>query len=166
VDWTAAIPVEVEHVRPAPVAYAQAYLEMDRAYLGLDVPAYPTELEVALAERPAVKVRVPVRRRPPVYLAPADIEALVRAYFTEADVQQAINVIYCESRFNANAKNPRSSAAGLFQHLAGWYEGRWGVTGVFDPYDPEQSVRAGAALVYGTSSGWSNWDASRRCWTG
>ncbi len=168
--YVPATPVRTVHLRPAPVEHASAYLEMSVNYLGLETLAYPDELDTAFEVRQTARevrqVSKTTRRRTPNHIVPADIEALVRTDFNEVDVQRAINVIFCESRFDANAKNPRSTASGLFQHLEGWWSGAWGVTGVFDPFDPEQSVKAGAALVYGTSSGWGNWNPSRHCWGG
>lgn len=91
-------------------------------------------------------------------------QPLVALYFDESDVTKALNIIRCESGGNPYADNPTSSAAGLFQHLAGWYNGAWGLTGQFDPYNPQQSIKAGAQLVYDTGSSWGNWNASAGCW--
>ncbi len=165
-SWSTPDPVPVAHSLPEPVVRAIQYLDMEEKYLGLDAPAYPVELNAAIEQRPTKSARISssYKRPAPNYVAPAEIEALVAAYFKPEDVQQAINIIFCESRFDANAKNPRSTASGLFQHLEGWWSGAWGVTGSFDPFDPEQSIKAGAALAYNTKSGWSNWNPSRHCW--
>jgi hypothetical protein len=56
--------------------------------------------------------------------------------------QQAFNIIWCESRGNPNAKNPRSTATGLFQILNG-------------PFDPEANVRL-AFQMY-SKRGWQPW---------
>jgi hypothetical protein len=48
-----------------------------------------------------------------------------------------------ESGLNPNAKNPKSSAAGLFQIIKGTQK-QYGVT---DPYNPVQSARAAAQLA-------------------
>ena len=89
---------------------------------------------------------------------------LVEQHFYADDVTRALDIIRCESGGNPHADNPTSSAAGLFQHLQGWYSGDWGLTGTFDPYDPAQSIRAGAQLAYDTGSSWGNWTASAGCW--
>ena len=44
---------------------------------------------------------------------------LVAAYFPAGEVDRALCIMQHESRGNPNAKNPRSSAAGLFQFLRG-----------------------------------------------
>ncbi|NNC93178.1 MAG: hypothetical protein HKN80_11885, partial [Acidimicrobiia bacterium] len=50
-------------------------------------------------------------------LPPDQVYALVSAYFRPHDVEQAVLVAWCESRYDANATNPSSGAAGLFQHI-------------------------------------------------
>lgn len=84
---------------------------------------------------------------------------LVAEYFDHDDVDLALRIIACESGGQPNAKNRRSTASGLFQHLRGWWAGRWS----FDPFDPEQSIEYGAKLFY--ESGVGNWNASRSCWS-
>jgi soluble lytic murein transglycosylase-like protein len=65
------------------------------------------------------------------------------------DVGTALRIIQCESRGNPNARNPRSSARGLFQILGG-------------PLDPEANVRLAFSMY--SSRGWQPWNASRGCW--
>ena len=85
---------------------------------------------------------------------------LVAKHFDPDDVDLALRIIDCESGGDPNAKNPTSSASGLFQHLRGWWAGEWS----FDPFDPAQSVKYGARLFY--DGGSSHWNASRSCWSG
>lgn len=64
---------------------------------------------------------------------------IVEMYFPEDRVEWALRIIRCESHGDPTAKNPHSSASGLFQHLARlWPErsARAGFAGsdVFDPY--------------------------------
>lgn len=84
---------------------------------------------------------------------------LVATYFPADDVDLALRVMQCESGGNPNAKNPSSSASGLFQMLRGWWDGEW----QFDPFDPEQNVRH-ASYLWAGGSGISHWNASRHCW--
>lgn len=84
---------------------------------------------------------------------------LVAAHFPADDVDIALRVMGCESGGNPNAKNPNSSASGLFQMLKMWWNGEW----YFDPFDPEQNV-IHAAKLWGNGSGISHWNASRHCW--
>jgi hypothetical protein len=63
----------------------------------------------------------------------------VATYFPTEQVDWALRIIECESHGDPNAKNPRSTASGLFQHLASLWEERaaaagWPGADVFDPY--------------------------------
>lgn len=163
-----------EPVTPSPsdpASFRNPDLQRAMDYLDLLVhhwytPPYMEEerrmIDDALANRPERVQRT--ASRSPAYVTPAHIQELVERYFLIEDVDKAIRVIWCESRFDSNAKNPTSTASGLAQHLKGWWSGDWGVTGAFDPFDPEQSVKAMAALVYHTKSGWGNWYPSQHCW--
>lgn len=88
--------------------------------------------------------------RPPAPLAPDYIETLIQTYFLEPDWDWARRVSYCESGWDANAKNPYSSASGLFQHLASYWEQRsaWAGWGEADIFDPEANVAVAAWLYY------------------
>ena len=82
---------------------------------------------------------------------------LVESYFRPADVAWALRVMACESGGNPNAKHPRSSASGLFQHLARYWPGRssragWAGASIFDPV---ANVAVAAWLYY--SGGASHW---------
>ena len=90
---------------------------------------------------------------------------LVYTYFEPDDVDRALAVIECESGGDPNAKNPNSTASGLFQHLASMWPERsvaagWSGHGVFEP---EANVAVAAWLVY-DGGGWSHWYASVHCW--
>jgi len=91
-------------------------------------------------------------RKPAPPLAPAEIRALVEAYFPAAWVDEALAVIQCESRFNPAAKNPHSTASGLFQFLRSTWD-QWGEGSVFDA---GQNVKAAALMVqhYEDQSWW------------
>ena len=73
---------------------------------------------------------------------------LVAAWFPADKVDEALAIIQCESEGDPTAKNPVSSASGLWQFLKGWWLGRWSpdTVGAFDPFDPVASMRA-AAIV-------------------
>lgn len=64
---------------------------------------------------------------------------VVDTYFPEDRVDWALRIMECESRGDPNAKNPNSSASGLFQHLARLWPERaaaagWADADVFDPF--------------------------------
>ncbi len=131
---------------------------------GLEFPESEPE-ELAVAKRG-------VQAQPPAQaarkLAPRDVEVwrpLVEAHFAPKDVARALAVISCESSGDPNAKNPRSSASGLFQHLGRFWEERSVKAGLpgTDIFDPTANVAVAAWLVY-EGGGWSHWNPSRHCW--
>ena len=94
-----------------------------------------------------------------------DWRPLVAMFFEDRHVDKALRVMRCESGGNPNAKNPRSTASGLFQHLASMWPDRSvdaGFAGV-DVFDPIANVGVAAYLVY-EGGGWSHWYPSARCW--
>lgn len=77
--------------------------------------------------------------------------------FPEEEVETAMRVSWCEARWIETAKNPTSSASGLFQLLRTW----WG--GKFDPFDPWLNSVEAARLV--AADGWArHWYPSQDCW--
>ena len=97
--------------------------------------------------------------------SPRDWRPIVELYFQPRHVNRALRVMRCESGGDATAKNPTSTASGLFQHLASlWPERsvRAGWQGS-DVFDPEANIAVAAWLVY-EGGGWGHWDPSRHCW--
>src|SRR5690606_25368816 len=74
---------------------------------------------------------------------PEDWRRLVAQFFEPDDVDRAIRVIRCESGGIPTAKNPRSTASGLFQHLASMWGDRSVAAGVAgaDVFEPVANVR-------------------------
>ena len=104
---------------------------------------------------------------PPVVLSPEQVEVwrpLVGLHFYPEDINMALRILWCESRGDANAKNPTSTASGLFQHLRFWWSGQSAYP-AFDPFDPNESVKAAAYLRY-TRGNWGDWNPSKHCWGG
>lgn len=89
--------------------------------------------------------------------------SLVATYFAPEDVDLALRVIVCESQGDPNAKNPHSSASGLFQHLGRFWTERSAAAGWAgaDIFDPEANVAVAAWL---RQDGWHHWNPSRHCW--
>jgi hypothetical protein len=88
---------------------------------------------------------------------------LVERYFPSELVTEALAIIDCESGGDPSARNPRSSAAGLFQFIDGTWEyasEQAGFAGAA-PDDPEANVAAAAWLVeysLGVGDGpWAHW---------
>lgn len=105
----------------------------------------------------------PPRTRAP--MPPEQVYALVSAYFAPADVERAVLVSWCESRYDANATNPSSAAAGLFQHIPRFWADRSAAAGIggSDIYDPTANTAVAAWLLY-SNGGWKHWNASKSCW--
>jgi hypothetical protein len=107
----------------------------------------------------------------PYDLVPVEVESvedwrpLVEMFFETADADRAIRVIACESKGVSSAKNPSSTASGLFQHLASQWRARSAKAGWAgsDVFDPVANVAVAAWLVY-EGGGWSHWNASSGCW--
>lgn len=87
--------------------------------------------------------------------------ALVTVYFPAGEVERALCIMDHESRGNPNAKNPRSSAAGLFQFLRStWNNVPLSVSGgSYDSgqvYQAEPNIASAAWLQ--ERSGWWPWN--------
>ncbi len=82
---------------------------------------------------------------------------LVGSHFAADDIPWAMRVMNCESKGDPRARNPRSSASGLFQHLARYWAERSGKAGWegADIFDPTANVAVAAWLFY--SGGPSHW---------
>lgn len=89
------------------------------------------------------------------WLSEVEVRALVSLYFEPRDVNQAVRVAWCESRFDPTSVNLRTGGVGLFQHLPRYWEERASNAGFpgADPTDPEASVAAAAWAVY-NGGGW------------
>lgn len=94
-----------------------------------------------------------------------DWRPLVEHFFEDRHVDKALRVMRCESGGDPNAKNPHSTASGLFQHLGSLWTKRAvqaGFAGA-DVFDPIANVGAAAWLVY-EGGGWGHWYPSAHCW--
>lgn len=89
------------------------------------------------------------------WLSQVEVRALVSLYFTEEDVNRAVRVAWCESRFDPEAVDLNTGAIGLFKHLPRYWAERTANAGFpgADPTDPEASVAAAAWEVY-EGGGW------------
>jgi hypothetical protein len=89
------------------------------------------------------------------WLSEMQVRALVTEYFQAEDVNRAIRVIWCESRFDPEATNPQNGATGLFQHLPEFWPQRAEAAGFAgaEPTQPEANVAAAAHAIY-SEGGW------------
>lgn len=83
--------------------------------------------------------------------------SLVAINFPPDEVDTALRVMACESGGNPKAKNPRSSASGLFQILGGWAD-HFGFPREW-LFDPEINVET-ARRVWDIQ-GWGAWTCYR-----
>ena len=106
-------------------------LEQQLAFIDAIRPKPPIVLPVQFSTGRAVPPS------PSLPLPPALVESLIHTYFRPEDWEWALRVSYCESNWIATATNKSSGAAGLFQHMPQWWEGRsvaagWGGWSVYD----------------------------------
>ena len=132
-------------------------LTLEQQMLTIDVHRPPIILPVQFSTGRAAAISSPNLPLPSV-----QVESLIHTYFQPADWEWATAVAWCESNFDASAKNPTSTASGLFQVMRGWWSGEWSSYPAFDPFDPVENTRFAAWLLY--NSGKQNWNASRHCW--
>lgn len=90
------------------------------------------------------------------WLSEMQIRALVSKYFQPEDVNRAIRVSWCESRFNPTSLNHETGGTGLFHHLPEFWPQRVEAAGFpgAEPTDPEANVAAAAYAIY-EEGGWS-----------
>jgi hypothetical protein len=89
------------------------------------------------------------------WLSEVEVRALVEFYFEPQDVNQAVRIAWCESRFDPNATDLRTGGVGLFNHLPRYWDERADNAGFpgADPTDPKASTAAAAWEVY-NGAGW------------
>ncbi|HET9259509.1 MAG TPA: hypothetical protein VFP42_05205 [Acidimicrobiia bacterium] len=90
------------------------------------------------------------------WLSEVEVRALVNLYFEPTDVNKAVRIAWCESRFDPNASDLRTGGVGLFNHLPQYWETRAASAGFQGAAatDPEASTAAAAWEVY-NGAGWS-----------
>ncbi len=89
------------------------------------------------------------------WLSEVEVRALASLYFEPQDVNRAVRIAWCESRFDPNAVDARTGGVGLYNHLPRYWDERAtnaGFPGI-DATDPEASTAAAAWEVY-HGGGW------------
>ncbi len=89
------------------------------------------------------------------WMSQVEVRALISEHFAQEDVNTAVRVAWCESRFNPESVDLRTGAVGLFKHLPRYWSERAEAAGFpgADPADPEASVAAAAWAIY-EGGGW------------
>jgi hypothetical protein len=93
-----------------------------------------------------------------------EVVELIKSYsaFYGISPDTSLRIAKCESGFNQAAKNPSSSASGVFQYLRGtWSNTEEGKAGI-SVFDADANVRA--AVRHIATKGTSPWNASIHCW--
>lgn len=78
------------------------------------------------------------------------IAAMIRSVFGSAS-GTALCIAYRESHFNPYAKNPHSSASGIFQLTQIWWSGRWH----FNPFSAYLNIHYAHEMYQ--DYGWGPW---------
>lgn len=89
------------------------------------------------------------------WLSEVEVRALAELYFQPEDVNRAVRIAWCESRFDPHAIDPRTGGVGLYNHLPRYWDERAtnaGFPGI-DATDPDASTAAAAWEVY-NGAGW------------
>lgn len=89
------------------------------------------------------------------WLSEVEVRALVELYFEPQDVNRAVRIAWCESRFDPGATDLRTGGIGLFNHLPRYWDDRAanaGFEGVAAT-DAQASTAAAAWEVY-NGAGW------------
>ncbi len=89
------------------------------------------------------------------WLSEVEVRSLVEKYFEPTDVNRAVRIAWCESRFDPNAVDMQTGGVGLFAHLPRYWEERAGNAGFpgIPATDAEASTAAAAWEVY-NGAGW------------
>lgn len=89
------------------------------------------------------------------WLSEVEVRELVEEYFEPTDVNRAVRIAWCESRFDPNAVDLKTGAVGLFGHLPRYWDDRASNAGFADvpATDAEANTAAAAWEVY-DGAGW------------
>lgn len=89
------------------------------------------------------------------WLSEVEVRALVELYFEPQDVNRAVRIAWCESRFDPNATDLKTGGVGLFSHLPRYWDERASNAGFpgIEATDPQASTAAAAWEVY-NGAGW------------
>lgn len=94
-----------------------------------------------------------------------DIRSLIisKACYNHIDPELLLKIAECESGFQIDIKNKRSSASGLFQFLDGtFFSYAQAYELPLEKNNPEVQAELAAKMI--SNGGLSHWNASRSCW--
>lgn len=89
------------------------------------------------------------------WLSQVEVREIVARYFEAADVNRAVRIAWCESKFDPEHRDLRTGGEGLFNHLPQYWEGRSSNAGFagHPATDADASAAAAAWEVY-NGAGW------------
>lgn len=89
------------------------------------------------------------------WLSEVEVRAFVSLHFEPADINRAVRIAWCESRFDPNHHDLKTGGVGLFNHLPRYWDERSSNAGFagLPPTDAEASTAAAAWEVY-NGGGW------------
>ncbi|HEY7563630.1 MAG TPA: hypothetical protein VIA81_01770 [Acidimicrobiia bacterium] len=111
------------------------------------------------APAPAQPVTTPSISLATGWLDSVAVRSLVETYFASGDVNRAVRLAWCVSRFDIDALNPSTGTSGLFQiDLITWTAmvSDLGLPASTDPFDPAANTAVAAHIVY-EGDGWFYW---------
>ena len=102
---------------------------------------------------------------------------LLVKHFDEENIENAVKIMWCESRNKATAYRYQADDSGLFQVIPrtyGWVQENYDllhwdypVGNTFAQFVPETNIKVAAILaedIHTVNPYWKPWDASRWCW--
>lgn len=133
-----------DEARPTDLVVPEGYLDPSLTDLAAPNPDEQTESASAVEKTSTTG-----------WLSQVEVRALVSLYFEPEDVNRAVRIAWCESRFNPEFINQKTGGVGLFQHLPRYWEERATNAGFVgaEAVDAEASTAAAAWAVY-NGGGW------------
>lgn len=129
----------------------------------------PLNVELTTAETEAIAEWTVNRDCIPGYDSGVVVECAILdswlAYDVPVSLETWARIAWCESNHQPEAKNPRSSASGLFQNLARYWDGRAEAAGFPDGDIWNPRVHAFVSAHLAETGGVGHWNPSRHCWS-
>jgi len=125
----------------------------------------PTTTTPPAPTRPTVPATTTTTQPQGGEMSETETRGIIAVFFAPEDVDLAMKVAYCESRWDPAVTNRSSGAAGLFQHIPSFWSERAAAAGWAgaNVYDAHANTAVSAWLVY-EGGGWIHWTASQGCW--
>lgn len=115
-----------------------------------------------------LQVEIPEPPKEVVISSPFDAKEFIKITANKYGFPEhlALKVAKCESGFDPNAKNPKSTAEGIYQFI----DSTWaktlrdmGLPKTTSKYDPKANIEAGIWLM--KHEGTQHWQESKNCWS-